>query len=82
MSSAEGIEKELAHFNEHISHFNQSGNLPFSLSMSIGYALLTPSDNMDVSTFIKLLDNLMYDNKREYYATHKKKTIIDPIVEK
>jgi diguanylate cyclase (GGDEF)-like protein len=82
MSSAEGIEKELAHFNEHISHFNESGNLPFTISMSIGFASLAPSDDMDVSNFIKLLDNLMYDNKREYYATHKKNTIINPVVEK
>ncbi len=82
MSSAEEIKKELTNFEEHILHFNESGNLPFSLSISMGYASLAPLDDMDAPTFIKLLDSLMYDNKRAYHAANKKKTVIDPVVER
>lgn len=81
MSSAQELTKEVANFNEHLDIFNELENLPFPLSISIGYASVAPSDDMYGPTFIKLLDNLMYTNKREYHADHKIKTAIDPIVE-
>ncbi|MFA6646740.1 MAG: diguanylate cyclase [Sphaerochaetaceae bacterium] len=68
VDSIEDIKKDLASFNEHLADFNAEGDLPFPLSISIGYAVLTPSKDMDANAFIRLLDKLMYANKREYHT--------------
>jgi len=70
-SSQQDLEKDLAHFKEMLARFNAKESLPFPLSISIGSALYDSTMNMDGPSFIKVLDRLMYKDKRMYHANHK-----------
>ncbi|NCB01147.1 MAG: GGDEF domain-containing protein [Spirochaetia bacterium] len=75
VDSLEEIKHDLASFQEHVSTFNTEGTLPFFLSVSTGFAVLSPNDTMEATAFIKALDTLMYENKRKYHASNRKKSI-------
>lgn len=70
-STKQDLGQDLAYFNEMLARFNAKGSLPFSLSISIGSALYMPSQHMDGPSFIKVLDRLMYEDKRLYHANNK-----------
>ena len=76
------LQKELAHFSEQLALFNASKVLPLPLSVSIGSALYGASDATDGHSFIKVLDTLMYRDKRRYHAQQTKSYSADkPIFE-
>lgn len=58
-TTVDEIHKELARFSE-------SGAAPFQLSASAGYTDLGPND--DAESFLKRMDDLMYEAKRAYHA--------------
>ena len=52
--------------NDNISQFNSSGAEPFSLSVSMGYAEFRAED--DAETFLRNMDEKMYEEKRKYHS--------------
>ncbi|HKM05424.1 MAG TPA: diguanylate cyclase [Sphaerochaeta sp.] len=62
------IEKDLASFHEILSRFNAKEILPFSISISSGFALYEIYNFLDGASFIKELDRLMYENKRGFHC--------------
>lgn len=71
-ATQQDVEHDLRYFHELLERFNARQTLPFPLSVSMGSALNGPSREMDGPSFIKVLDRLMYKEKRLYHA--KKKT--------
>ena len=53
------------------NQFNKESGRPYTLSASIGYHKLNMMDE-SVDQFINTIDARMYENKKEYYAQHKK----------
>ncbi len=62
------LEQDLEHFQELLERFNAKETLPFRLSISIGSTRNEPSKQMDGPSFIKVLDRLMYEAKRQYHS--------------
>lgn len=56
------------HYN--LGEFNRVSRKPYKLSLSIGYDKLD-LQNHNVDEFIKSIDNKMYENKKEFYTTHR-----------
>ena len=50
--------------NRRLDVFNRSGAEPFKISVSMGYAKLDPSDT---ETFLRKMDERMYEEKRRYH---------------
>ena len=67
-ATLQNIDEDLAHFQESLARFNAKETLPFHLSISSGSSLYTTAQTMDGPAFIKVLDTLMYENKRLYHA--------------
>lgn len=57
----EGFEKSL---KEKEAEFNNSKENAFALNFSFGYFLFDKKEEYDVSTFLKIIDKNMYENKR------------------
>lgn len=53
-----------------LAHFNEGGTERFKLSVSAGYTQYTKEDTAE--SFLKHMDESMYEMKREYHRTHKK----------
>ena len=62
------IERDLASFQEILTRFNAKEILPFSISISSGFALYGLYNFLDGASFIKELDRLMYEDKRMYHS--------------
>ena len=52
--------------NDNISQFNSSWAEPFRLSVSMGYAEFRSED--DAETFLRNMDEKMYEEKRKYHS--------------
>ena len=63
-------EDTLSDIQKNISSFNMSGKAPFALSASMGMIKLRENDNAD--TFLRRMDEKMYQEKRKYYREKKK----------
>lgn len=50
--------------NKNITKYNASGDFPYSLCFSMGYAVYDFRSNMKVDEFQKYIDMLMYENKQ------------------
>jgi len=74
-ATEQDLEKDLAYFHVLLEHFNAKETLPFSLAVSTGFALYEASKNMNGPSFIKVLDSLMYEDKRIYHAKHKTESL-------
>ena len=70
-TTEQDMEKDLTHFQVSLTRFNVRELLPFSLSVSEGHALYEGSTSFDGPSFIKVLDTLMYEDKRLYHAMQK-----------
>lgn len=70
-ATQQDLEKDLTYFYEILERFNAKESLPFPLSISTGSTLYVPSQKMDGPSFIKVLDMLMYEDKRLYHAKQK-----------
>jgi diguanylate cyclase (GGDEF)-like protein len=76
INSIGDVEQDIALFNEHLTSFNTKNILPFPLSVSIGYTVLNPTtDDIDEVSFVRILDKLMYADKKDYHATNKKNSV-------
>ena len=53
-----------------LARFNEGGTERFKLSVSAGYTQYTKEDTAE--SFLKHMDESMYEMKREYHRTHKK----------
>ena len=62
-------EDTLSDIQKNISSFNMSGKAPFALSASMGMIKLRENDNAD--TFLRRMDEKMYQEKRKYYREKK-----------
>lgn len=69
------MEKDITYFYEVLDLFNARQTLPFALSISRGSALYAGSKHKDGPSFIKDLDNLMYEDKRFYHAKGKEEIL-------
>jgi diguanylate cyclase (GGDEF)-like protein len=47
-----------------LKEFNKTSNKPYSIELSMGYAVYDINSSMDYKDFIKYIDTLMYENKR------------------
>ena len=54
----------MTEINRRLDVFNRSGAEPFKISVSMGYAKLDPSDT---ETFLREMDERMYEEKRRYH---------------
>lgn len=54
----------MTEINRRLDVFNRSGAEPFNISVSMGYAKLDPSDT---ETFLREMDERMYEEKRRYH---------------
>ena len=76
INSIGDVDQDIALFNEHLTSFNTKNILPFPLSVSIGYTVLNPTtDDIDDVSFLRILDKLMYADKKDYHATNKKNSV-------
>lgn len=64
------MDTDIICFHELVARFNAKETLPFPISASIGAALHPVSEIMDGPSFIKALDALMYEDKRQYHAKY------------
>ncbi len=65
-----GVDTDCALFTmkeirQNLEKFNESQTEPFTLSVSMGYAEFGPDD--DAETFLKRMDERMYEEKRKYH---------------
>lgn len=70
-TSEESLAKDVAHFDQMLARFNARRNLPFPLTASRGSSLYGASQAKDSPSFIKVLDHLMYEDKRAFHARQK-----------
>ena len=63
----EELEEYIACINEAIDKYNKESGKPYNLSAAIGGETFDISEDPD---FLGVIDNLMYENKSEYYKTH------------
>nr|WP_081843042.1 GGDEF domain-containing protein [Butyrivibrio sp. WCE2006] len=56
-----------------IDDFNASKKLPFEISASIGGSIFNAKNDSEES-FIRKIDELMYEDKAKYYANHNRRT--------
>lgn len=71
------LERDLACFAKQLSLSNAEKSFMFSISVSIGAALFEDTDATDGPSFVKVIDGLMYGEKRAYHC----KKIRDQVVE-
>ncbi len=58
------LEKTVERIRENFRAFSQSSDKPYKLSLSMGYAIYEHKSAMSKDEFLKLLDDLMYEDKR------------------
>lgn len=63
--------------NHNLSQFNESGEEPFTLSVSMGYAQFGAED--DAEAFLRHMDEKMYEEKRKYHLLQKSRDLEDSI---
>ena len=63
----EELEEYIGCINESIDNYNKTSGKPYQLSAAIGGDSFEITDERD---FLSVIDNLMYENKSEYYKTH------------
>ena len=60
-----GVLAIMDEINHNLSQFNESGEEPFTLSVSMGYAQFGAED--DAEAFLSHMDGKMYEEKRKYH---------------
>lgn len=63
-STAEDAEALIAIINSNIQKYNNSHNMPFVLSASIGYHIAYPVSGDDLFSLVTIADNVMYKEKK------------------
>ncbi len=63
----EDLQIAVDRLNANVSEFNESGAVPYEIGLSIGYDLFSSKFN-NVDSFVRHLDQLMYQSKQTYYG--------------
>lgn len=63
--SAEMAEQFIAHFRQYLEDYNKNSGLPYIVTASLGYAISDPDDSYSREHYMKISDDLLYQNKRE-----------------
>lgn len=64
VSDSESLKAAIARINSNVDLFNATGEFPFKLNFTEGYAVYDSSANYETDYFEKQVDLLMYGNKR------------------
>jgi diguanylate cyclase (GGDEF)-like protein len=64
ISKGENLQLAINRINNCAESINNSKELPFNISFSMGYAIYDTSLNMTAQDFLKYVDLLMYENKK------------------
>lgn len=70
VSNMHALEATVARINNCIEEYNENSNKPYQLSFSMGYAVYDYHSRMNAEEFQKMIDDLMYENKRAYQKKH------------
>lgn len=68
-TDANGVLSAMDEIDNNISAFNESKTEPFTLSLSMGYVECKADD--DAESFLRNMDEKMYEEKRKYHFTRK-----------
>ena len=68
--SEEDAKSCIRKFYQNLDEFNETGKLPFHMSVSSGYAVSTSQHPVDYETAIRLADQSMYQDKKAYKEAH------------
>lgn len=66
------LEETVTRIKRHIDNYNQTSNLPYKLSCSMGYGIFNPNSDSNMADFLKTLDSLMYENKLQNKKNQKR----------
>ncbi|MBV1757300.1 MAG: diguanylate cyclase [Dethiosulfatibacter sp.] len=69
ISNSSDLESAIDRINQHTQEFNLSSNFPFKISFSIGSAVYECSSLMTSDEFLKQVDLLMYENKKNKHRS-------------
>lgn len=58
------LEAVVKRINAAVARFNKNGNHPFTISLSVGYAVYDAKAQQSAEDFLKLLDKMMYQMKQ------------------
>ncbi len=58
------LEAVVKRINAAVARFNKNGNHPFTISLSVGYAVYDAKAQQSAEDFLKLLDQMMYQMKQ------------------
>ena len=61
--------------HDRLTGYNATSNKPYALSVSMGYAVYNPRDNMDNQQFMHYIDDLMYADKTKRHKKLKEEGI-------
>lgn len=58
----------IARFQQYLDDFNKTSGLPYQISASLGYSLVTASGSQSLEFYVKLSDDRLYEQKRSRKA--------------
>ena len=70
ISNLSDLKSTVARIMDCFEKYNETGVKPYTLSVSMGYALYDSLSQMDANEFQNKIDALMYENKRVNHANH------------
>jgi diguanylate cyclase (GGDEF)-like protein len=69
ISNSKDLESAIGRINHCTEEFNQSNTLPFNIGFSIGSAVYECSSLLTSEEFLKQVDMLMYENKKNKHRS-------------
>lgn len=63
--TAKDADEFIARFQKYLSDYNASSELPYVVNASLGYAISDPDSSLSREHYMKISDDLLYQNKRE-----------------
>lgn len=69
MTSEEALNRTVERIQASFDGFNKLSRFPFPLKLSYGWSIYKPESKMTADQFLKRIDELMYENKKEYGRT-------------
>lgn len=62
--TTEMAEQFIAQFRQYLEDYNENSDLPYVVTASLGYAISDPNENYSREHYMKISDDLLYQNKR------------------
>ena len=63
--TADMAEEYILHFHQYLDNFNAESELPYLVNASLGYSISDPDSSYSREHYMKLSDDLLYQNKRQ-----------------